>query len=144
MAKGEQAGRRFVSYLRVSTDQQGRSGLGLEAQREAVAQHVAGVGGRIVDELVEVESGRKKDRPQLTAALEACVRARRAISAASRPRGCARDRCSRGATASPTPIARSAPTEATTKTPRQRAARSPTLLTRPTRPTSSPAVTAGR
>jgi DNA invertase Pin-like site-specific DNA recombinase len=43
-------GKRFVSYLRVSTTKQGESGLGLEAQREAVARHVAGEGGRIVSE----------------------------------------------------------------------------------------------
>ncbi len=63
---------RFVAYLRVSTDGQGRSGLGLEAQRAAVEGHAAATGGRIVAEFVEVESGRKRDRPQLAAALEAC------------------------------------------------------------------------
>jgi DNA invertase Pin-like site-specific DNA recombinase len=62
----------FVAYLRVSTEGQGRSGLGLEAQREAVARHVAGTGGIIAAEFVEVESGRRKDRPQLAAALAAC------------------------------------------------------------------------
>ena len=62
----------FVAYLRVSTEGQGRSGLGLEAQREAVARHVTGAGGVIAAEFVEVESGRKKDRPQLAAALAAC------------------------------------------------------------------------
>jgi DNA invertase Pin-like site-specific DNA recombinase len=66
----------FVTYLRVSTDQQGRSGLGLEAQRAAVAVHVGSTDGRIVAEHVEVESGRKKDRPQLAAALEACRKLR--------------------------------------------------------------------
>jgi DNA invertase Pin-like site-specific DNA recombinase len=76
MTRGGQAGRHFVSYLRVSTDRQGRSGLGLAAQREAVARHVASVGGRIAGEFVEVESGRKQDRPQLAAALEACRRKR--------------------------------------------------------------------
>ena len=59
---------RFVTYLRVSTDRQGKSGLGLEAQRKAVEDHVAGKGG-IAAEYVEVESGKKNDRPQLASAL---------------------------------------------------------------------------
>ncbi|MGI4802966.1 MAG: recombinase family protein [Janthinobacterium lividum] len=54
---------RFVSYLRVSTDGQGRSGLGLEAQRQAVAAHVAHVGGTLLAEFQEVESGKRTDRP---------------------------------------------------------------------------------
>ena len=69
---------RFVSYLRVSTDGQGRSGLGLEAQRQAVAAHVAQVDGTLLAEFQEVESGKRADRPQLTAALAAC-RTRRAV-----------------------------------------------------------------
>ena len=68
----------FVAYYRVSTDKQGRSGLGLEAQRAAVAAHVASTRGAVAAEFVEVESGRKKDRPQLAAALADC-RARRAV-----------------------------------------------------------------
>jgi DNA invertase Pin-like site-specific DNA recombinase len=49
---------RFVVYLRVSTARQGASGLGIEAQREAVARHVAGAGGRIVAEVVGlIETG---------------------------------------------------------------------------------------
>ena len=68
----------FVTYLRVSTDKQGRSGLGLEAQRAAVAAHAASIGGAIVAEFVEVESGRKSNRAQLAAALAAC-RGRRAV-----------------------------------------------------------------
>lgn len=67
----------FVAYYRVSTDQQGRSGLGLDAQRASVAAVVAARGGRLVSEFQEVESGKKNDRPQLAAALAAC-RARRA------------------------------------------------------------------
>lgn len=68
----------FVAYYRVSTDQQGRSGLGLDAQKAAVASRIANIpGARLVEEFEEVESGRKTDRPQLIAALAAC-RARRA------------------------------------------------------------------
>src|SRR5271155_3138 len=63
---------RFVSYYRVSTAQQGASGLGLEAQREAVSRHVIGAQGVIVAEFQEVESGKKTDRPQIAAALAAC------------------------------------------------------------------------
>ena len=63
---------RFVSYYRVSTAQQGASGLGLEAQREAVSRHVAGAQGVIVAEFQEVESGKRNDRPQIAAALAAC------------------------------------------------------------------------
>jgi DNA invertase Pin-like site-specific DNA recombinase len=68
---------RFVAYYRVSTERQGRSGLGLDAQRDAVARHVTGMGGAVLAEFAEVESGRKDDRPQLAAALAAC-RAHRA------------------------------------------------------------------
>ncbi|WP_096703748.1 recombinase family protein [Magnetospirillum sp. 15-1] len=63
---------RFVSYLRVSTDRQGKSGLGLDAQREAVANYLNGGQWELVAEVVEVESGRRHDRPQLEAALSAC------------------------------------------------------------------------
>ena len=59
----------YVSYLRVSTDKQGRSGLGLEAQREAVCAFAQGRQIEIVAEYVEVESGKKANRPQLAAAL---------------------------------------------------------------------------
>lgn len=58
----------FIIYLRVSTDRQGKSGLGLEAQRKAVVDHVAGK-GEIAAEYVEIESGKKNDRPQLAHAL---------------------------------------------------------------------------
>jgi len=69
---------RFVAYYRVSTDKQGRSGLGLEAQRVAVEAHVAGARGAVYAEFLEVESGRKRDRPQLAAALTA-ARVHRAV-----------------------------------------------------------------
>jgi DNA invertase Pin-like site-specific DNA recombinase len=74
---GPSAAVSFVGYYRVSTDQQGRSGLGLEAQKAAVGQYVASAGGRMVAEFEEIESGKKRDRPQLALALAAC-RARRA------------------------------------------------------------------
>lgn len=63
---------RFVSYLRVSTDKQGKSGLGLEAQRAAVAGFLNGGAWRLVGEMVEVESGKLVDRPQLNAAMAMC------------------------------------------------------------------------
>lgn len=71
-------GARFVAYYRVSTDKQGRSGLGLDAQRETVARQAAVAGGAVVAAFEEVESGRRGDRPQLAAALAEC-RARRAV-----------------------------------------------------------------
>jgi DNA invertase Pin-like site-specific DNA recombinase len=63
---------KFVAYLRVSTARQGKSGLGVEAQRDSIANYVASVGGKIVAEFSEVESGTHNDRPKLAAALAAC------------------------------------------------------------------------
>ena len=65
---------KWVSYLRVSTDKQGKSGLGLEAQRKAVADFLNGGRWQLLTEFVEVESGNRSDRPQLAAALAACKR----------------------------------------------------------------------
>jgi DNA invertase Pin-like site-specific DNA recombinase len=77
MASSERAAR-FVAYYRVSTDKQGVSGLGLEAQRAAVERHVAGAKGSVVSEFTEIETGtNKRRRPQMAAALGAC-RLRRA------------------------------------------------------------------
>lgn len=59
----------FVAYYRVSTARQGASGLGLEAQRAAVASYLNGGAWRILSEFTEVESGRKGDRPELEKAL---------------------------------------------------------------------------
>jgi DNA invertase Pin-like site-specific DNA recombinase len=69
----------IVAYYRVSTDKQGRSGLGLEAQRHAVHAYAASVGARIAREFVEVETGKRaslSNRPELRAALMHCKRAR--------------------------------------------------------------------
>jgi DNA invertase Pin-like site-specific DNA recombinase len=63
---------RFVAYYRVSTDKQGRSGLGLEAQKAAVARRLDGGPWRVVESCTEVESGRRKARPGLAKALAAC------------------------------------------------------------------------
>lgn len=61
----------YVGYFRVSTDRQGRSGLGLEAQREAVTRFIEGR-GELLAEYTEIESGKKNDRPALSDALALC------------------------------------------------------------------------
>ena len=63
---------KWFSYLRVSTDKQGKSGLGLESQRKAVADFLNGGRWELLSEFVEVESGSRNNRPQLAAALAAC------------------------------------------------------------------------
>ena len=60
----------YVAYLRVSTQKQGYSGLGLEAQREIIQKYLCGKNP--IAEYVEIESGRKKDRPKLKEALTLC------------------------------------------------------------------------
>ena len=67
MAEGK-----WISYLRVSTDRQGRSGLGLEAQRAAVDDFLNGGRWKLIKEYVEVESGKRSDRPKLAGAVQAC------------------------------------------------------------------------
>jgi len=63
---------KFVAYYRVSTDRQGQSGLGLEAQRTAVLNYLDGGNWMMVADFTEVESGKHAGRPQLVAALAAC------------------------------------------------------------------------
>jgi len=58
-----------LAYYRVSTERQGRSGLGLEAQREAVTSYLNGGNWQLVGEATEVESGKSADRPELEKAL---------------------------------------------------------------------------
>jgi hypothetical protein len=69
---------RFVAYYRVSTQQQGRSGLGLDAQRQAVSAYLGERAYRLLNEYTEVETGKGSNaldrRPQLRAAMDACKR----------------------------------------------------------------------
>jgi DNA invertase Pin-like site-specific DNA recombinase len=67
---------KWISYLRVSTDRQGQSGLGLDAQRAAVLTFLNGGKWLLEAEFVEIESGKRSDRPQLVAALAACKKHR--------------------------------------------------------------------
>ncbi|MBV9771691.1 MAG: recombinase family protein [Bryobacterales bacterium] len=65
----------FIAYYRVSTDRQGASGLGLEAQRAAVQRHIAPAA--LLCEYIEIESGKQHaNRPQLLAALAECRKRR--------------------------------------------------------------------
>lgn len=69
----------YVVYLRVSTGRQEISGLGIEAQREAVVRYAAQTAGVLVAEFVEVESGAKSNRPQLAKALALCRKTKATI-----------------------------------------------------------------
>ena len=62
----------IVAYYRVSTAKQGRSGLGLEAQQAAVQNYLNGGTWELAGEFIEVESGRKTERPELVKALALC------------------------------------------------------------------------
>jgi len=65
-------GSSFIAYYRVSTCEQERSRLGIEAQKVSVKRHVDACQGTLVAEFTEVESGRRNDRPQLMEALRNC------------------------------------------------------------------------
>jgi DNA invertase Pin-like site-specific DNA recombinase len=65
---------RFVAYYRVSTQGQGRSGLGLEAQRKAVKDYLDGGHWTLIGEFTEIESGKRSDRPKLAEAMRAAKR----------------------------------------------------------------------
>jgi len=62
----------IVTYLRVSTARQGKSGLGLEAQQKAVADYLSTGQWNLLEEFVEVESGKNSKRPKLLEAIELC------------------------------------------------------------------------
>ena len=64
MARGK-----FIGYLRVSTEKQGQSGLGIEAQRKAIEDYLNGGRWELLAEYVEIESGKRSDRPELSKAL---------------------------------------------------------------------------
>lgn len=61
---------KYVAYYRVSTQKQGKSGLGLEAQKKMVSDFVAANSGEVVAEFTEVESAKRDDRPELIAAIK--------------------------------------------------------------------------
>jgi len=63
----------FIAYYRVSTEEQGQSGLGLEAQKNSVRSFVKN-NGELLGEFIEVESGKKNSRKELDAAIAACVK----------------------------------------------------------------------
>lgn len=63
---------KFVTYYRVSTTRQGKSGLGLEAQEQATNDYITRVGGGIVESYTDIESGSKDNRPELQKALRKC------------------------------------------------------------------------
>jgi DNA invertase Pin-like site-specific DNA recombinase len=63
---------KYIAYYRVSTQKQGRSGLGLEAQQTAVQDYLNGGDWRLVAEVTEVESGKRSDRPKLAEVLRLC------------------------------------------------------------------------
>ncbi|MDG4546585.1 MAG: recombinase family protein [Rickettsiales bacterium] len=66
--------KKYIAYYRVSTDKQGKSGLGLEAQKQAVRQYLNGGQWELLEEFVEVESGKKNNRPKLQEAISVCKR----------------------------------------------------------------------
>jgi len=80
------ASKRFIGYVRVSTAKQGHSGLGIEAQREALERFAASEGFQILRVFVEVETGKGSDaldrRPQLAAALSEARRQRCSVAVA--------------------------------------------------------------
>ena len=71
-AKKQAKAKAYVAYYRVSTDRQGKSGLGLEGQRKAVLDFINGGRVNLIAEFTEVESGKRNDRPELNKAIKVC------------------------------------------------------------------------
>jgi len=65
---------RYVAYYRVSTDRQGRTALGIDAQKEKVKAFLDGGRWQLVKSFTETESGKRSDRPELRKALDYCKR----------------------------------------------------------------------
>jgi hypothetical protein len=84
--------RQVISYIRVSTGKQGKSGLGIEAQREAMARFIAAEGCEALGEFVEVETGKGADAPDRRPA-GACVLARAVHRLGRRHLRIVRDQC---------------------------------------------------
>ena len=63
---------KFVGYIRVSTEKQGKSGLGIEAQRKAIADYLNAGKWELIAEFMEVESGKHNDRQELHKAFKHC------------------------------------------------------------------------
>jgi DNA invertase Pin-like site-specific DNA recombinase len=66
----------YIAYYRVSTERQGQSGLGLQAQQKAIADYLNGGNWQLLAEYTEIESGKKTQRPELQKALDACKKAK--------------------------------------------------------------------
>ncbi len=64
---------KFISYIRVSTAKQGKSGLGLEAQKKAIADYLNGGDWELIAEYREIESGKNDERIELQKALNHCM-----------------------------------------------------------------------
>jgi DNA invertase Pin-like site-specific DNA recombinase len=69
-------GRNYITYYRVSTQQQGKSGLGLDAQKTAVMTYLGSYGGQTLASFTEIESGKDNERPELHKALKRCRQTR--------------------------------------------------------------------
>lgn len=64
--------KRFISYIRVSDPKQEKSGLGLSAQRQTISDYLTAHGGELIEEVQEVQSGGRDNRPELKRALDLC------------------------------------------------------------------------